>query len=180
MSSLPADACYQDQCGWLNGAGLEVLAEHWPWGRVWPGDLSACEEKEILVQKIAKSKFTSYGDYQADHPAKDRFAELFRDNPHLRDCWVCEVHPLQDDVLQIPFATHHLSYRKLGSETPRDLIKLCKKHHCEVHRLEKMSEGVQSLSWYVAYLRWRVKEERAGTPVHHWPQDPLDEPSTRY
>ena len=103
-------------------------------------------KKEFLVNKKNLNwlknpidvNYEDYLDYIKSDDWKNRKAKYFKKHPKI--CKACgsteRIH------------LHHITYRRLGKEGPRDLVPLCATCHDEVHRVaRKKGIGMSTNNW---------------------------------
>ena len=160
---VPIPECYSDPSGLLGSQSpeetLRLLADYWPWGKVWPGDISAADEFKVKDKRLTKLGFSDMREYLDRHGshASKRYDALFAARSP-RSCHICGIRPTPDDPT-VHVQIHHLSYRRFRHEDPRDLLPLCELHHEKVHKTQYTYGGRNSLSWYVAYEGFRQSQE---------------------
>jgi hypothetical protein len=166
---VPIPEWYSDPSGLLGSRppeeSLLLLADYWPWGKVWPGDIAAADEFEVKDKRLAKLGFRDMREYLDHHgsDASKRYDAFFAARS-VRSCHICGIRPtLENPTVHIQI--HHLSYRRFGHENPRDLLPLCEPHHKKVHETQHAYGGRNSLSWYVAYEALRQQHELPTRPV---------------
>ena len=158
---VPIPECYSDPSGLLGSQSPEetllLLTDYWPWGKVWPGDISAADEfkvKDKLLAKLGHSKMSEH--LKHGSPASKRYDAFFAARS-VRKCHICGIRPTPEDPT-VHVQIHHLSYRRFGQEYARDLLPLCERHHKKVHETQYASGERNSLSWYVAYEGFRQNQ----------------------
>lgn len=92
--------------------------------------------------------YASYGEYLAsEHWAAKK--DEYRNCGRLQVCFVCDRPP--------PVDLHHRTYKRLGAESVKDLVPLCRRCHTECHDYLKKRPG----RLYTAARRmrcWRTGE----------------------
>ena len=112
--------------------------------------IRALDNGGLFLYKIGKKElnylenpidvnYEEYLDYIKSDAWKNRKAKYFKKHPKV--CKACG----STELIHL----HHITYRRLGKEGPRDLVPLCVTCHDEVHRVaRKQGIGMYRNKWF--------------------------------